>query len=412
MKKFLLSIFFIASSTLINAQMVVNDSVILGAGYMNQSFYSLSDGEQANIDNTNWDIALDASGYGATIRINSAIGTELYKYPNGDTSSWSNLDTSGINSWSPVYDSDTSWGLGAFNRGMTSSSMDMGWGVYSIITHHITGDSLFVIKLSNGVFKKLQITSLISGVYNLKHANLDGSNEIISSVDKSNYANKNFGYYNLRTDSALDREPTDTLWDLLFTKYITKLSPSMYYGVTGVMHNAGVKVAEMSGVSDVNSATNYMGQNYETAINTIGYDWKSFNMGTFSYEISDSLCYFIEDKSGQFWRLVLTGFDGSSTGKIIFNKSNISNSQSIGEEKLTFGLYPNPAEDVAHIVFNNSDITYITIQNLFGQVVMVKQVEKLGLIDYPVNLSQYKKGLYIIKIQQGNKIGTERLIIK
>jgi hypothetical protein len=186
----------------------------------------------------------------------------------------------------------------------------------------------------------------------------------------------------------------------------------MYYGVTGVMHNAGVKVAEMSGVSDVNSATNYMGQNFEAAINTIGYDWKSFNMGTFSYEISDSLCYFIEDKSGQFWRLVLTGFDGSSTGKIIFNKSNISNSQSIGEEKLTFGLYPNPAEDVAHIVFNNSDITYITIQNLFGQVVMVKQVEKIGLIDYPVNLSLYKKGLYIIKVQQGNKIGTERLIIK
>ena len=43
---------------------------------------------------------------------------------------------------------------------------------------------------------------------------------------------------------------------------------------------------------------------------------------------------------------------------------------------------------------------------------MVKQVEKIGLIDYPVNLSLYKKGLYIIKVQQGNKIGTERLIIK
>ena len=61
-------------------------------------------------------------------------------------------------------------------------------------------------------------------------------------------------------------------------------------------------------------------------INTIGYDWKSFNMGTFSYNLQDYLCYFIKDDLDNIWKLQLTGFDGSSTGGIFFNTEKLLSS--------------------------------------------------------------------------------------
>ena len=51
---------------------------------LKQSFYNLNDGEIANIDNTNWDLAFSSSGYGSAIRINAQAGVELFVYPNGD----------------------------------------------------------------------------------------------------------------------------------------------------------------------------------------------------------------------------------------------------------------------------------------------------------------------------------------
>ena len=86
-----------------NSYSQINDSVYLLPSYTNQSFYNLDNGEIANVDNNNWDLAFSASGGGASIRINGQSGVVLYNYPNGDTSSWASLDTSGINNWSFVY---------------------------------------------------------------------------------------------------------------------------------------------------------------------------------------------------------------------------------------------------------------------------------------------------------------------
>tara|TARA_B100000768_G_scaffold164681_1_gene166740 strand:+ start:6484 stop:7722 length:1239 start_codon:yes stop_codon:yes gene_type:complete len=412
MKKLLLILSaYCAFSTLTMAQ-PISDSISLGIGYTNQSYYSLNSGESANIDNSNWDIAFDASGYGSSIRINGAIGTELYKYPNGDTSSWSTFDTVGMSNWFPVYDSDTSWGMGAFNKGATSSPMDLGWGVYSTITHHIIGDSLFMIKLTNGSYKKLQIVSLASGLFTFKYANLDGTNEINTSLAKADYINRNFGYYNLRSDTSIYREPSSSSWDLLFTKYVAELFPGTFYGVTGVLQNADVEVIEMTDIANVNTFSAYAGHNFESAINTVGYDWKSFNMATFSYNITDSLCYFIDDRDGNIWRLVLTGFSGSSTGGINFTKELISSINIHEEVTLNFGLYPNPANDIAHVVFTNNETTVIRILNLQGQTILEKHISQDGFMDFPIDVTSYHAGMYLISLQQGSQVTVQRLIIQ
>ena len=127
-------------------------------------------------------MAFSAAGGGASIRINGQSGVVLYNYPNnGDTSAWASIVTNGINNWNPIYNSDNSWADGAFNINANSSNpMDLGWGIYGTITHHVTGDSLNVIKLSNGAYKKLQILKLSSSNYDFRYANIDGTNEIVS----------------------------------------------------------------------------------------------------------------------------------------------------------------------------------------------------------------------------------------
>ena len=86
---------------------------------------------------------------------------------------------------SPMYNSDTSWNYGAFGVNKSSNMMDYGWGSYNIVNHHIVGDSLFIIKTVDGNYKKLWMDRKASGTYYFKFADLDGSNEIISSVPAS-----------------------------------------------------------------------------------------------------------------------------------------------------------------------------------------------------------------------------------
>ena len=135
---------------------------------------------------------------------------------------------------------------------------DLGWGNYSFITHYVTADSLFVVKLPSGSYKKLWIDRLASGVYYFTYADLDGSNEVSETVTKSDFTNKNFAYYSIDSQTELDREPANDSWDLLFTKYTTMLNyggAQMPYGVTGVLSNAGVEVNKVSGIHKLEADT-------------------------------------------------------------------------------------------------------------------------------------------------------------
>ena len=391
-----------------------SDSVFLSASYSNQSYYNFNSGEIANVDNNNWDLAFSAAGGGASIRINGQSGVVLYNYPNGDTSAWTSLDTNGINNWNSVYNSDNSWGNGAFNIHASSSNpMDLGWGIYSTITHHVTGDSINVIKLSNGAYKKLQIIKLSSGSYDFKYADIDGSNEVITSISKSNFTGKNFGYYSLVNGTEIDREPLSDDWHIVFTKYITALPSGMNYGVTGVLSNKNIEVAKVENV-DVNNA-NPIGLSYQSAINTVGYNWKSFNMGTFSYDIQDSLCYFIKDIAENIWKLQLTDFEGSSTGKIVFNVEGVTSTELEKDNGFTFNIFPNPSNNGkisfiydANRIYDNSSIE---IFNINGELIKSLYLKDSGFNMKNISLEGIDPGIYIVCYSNGNDKITKKLVI-
>ena len=391
-----------------------NQSISLLPSYTNQSFYSLENGEVANLNNTDWDLAFSTPTMSSSIRINAGMGTELYSYPLGDTTDWNTFNSSNLSNWLPIYNSDTNWFVGAFDKNSTSM-FDMGWGMYSMITHHVTGDSLYAIKTIGGDWKKLWIQKLANDEYSFKYANLDGTNEINTSVSKLNYSDKNFIYYSLDQNSLLDREPNSIDWDITFTKYITPVQ-GMPYGVTGVMSNDGVQVAQVDNLPDPNSYTDYSQHSMSTEINTIGYDWKSFDMSTFSYSVEPYRCYFVKDLQDKVWRIIFTSFEGSSTGNIDFNKQEMTSSTSISElqsDISTFEIYPNPITDNnLTIVFDNSFYeTQLEIFTVTGKQVFDKNINGAGFQAKSLSLPNLDKGLYIVSISsRGNSIQKKLLI--
>ncbi len=407
-----LSVFFILLSINLHSQ---NQLISLQPSYTNQSFYSLENGEVSNLNNSDWDLAFSTASMSSSIRINAGMGTELYSYPLGDTTDWNNFNSSNLSNWLPIYNSDTNWFIGAFDKHSTSM-FDMGWGMYSMITHYVTGDSLYAIKTVGGDWKKLWIQKLANGEYTFKYANLDGSNEINASILKANYSDKNFVYYSLDQNSVLDREPNSVDWDITFTKYITPVQ-GMPYGVTGVLSNDGVHVAQADNIPDPNSYNDYSQHPMMTEINSIGYDWKSFDMSTFSYSVEPYRCYFVKDLQDKIWRIIFTSFEGSSTGNIEFNTLEMTSSTSISElqsDISTFEIYPNPITDNnLTVVFDiSSDISELNIFDITGKNIYNEIFNSKGFQAKSISIPNLNNGIYVVTLSSKGSIFQKKLVVR
>lgn len=388
----------------------VSDTVSTNSGYANTVFYSLNDGVVGTFSKNSWDIAFQVNSMGSGIRINGAAGVKLYQYPNGDVSAWNTLDTTNLSAWPTYNNSDTSWAIGAFNR-TTDNNFDLGWGVYDFITHIVTGDSLYVLELPNGEFKKIRIESLASSTYTFRHADLNGSNEIQQTVSKGDFTNRNYAYYKISTDSVMDLEPDFDSWDLVFGQYFSEVAPGLEYLVSGVLTNPNVNVAK---AAQVDVSAGYGGQPYSHLINSIGYDWKSFNgMG---YAIQDSLVYFVEDQVGGIWKMIFTGFGGSADGNFIFTSENIvvALEEVHTESGPAFELaaYPNPSDGNFQMTL---EINALTGMDVAMELVDIqgKTVTSLAPKHFPMGtwtesfqLENPIAGVYFLKVvsQQGSRI--------
>lgn len=407
MKKTLLSASVLM---MLSANAQVNDQVSVQAAYANQSYYSLENGEESNITNLDWDLAFDASPFGSSIRINGANALELFVTPYS-LADWATIDTAGMSSWTQNIDSDLSWSNGAFNADYDQNNpSDLGWGEYNSITHFVIGNKTFILKLNDGSIKKVLIEQLGSGDYTFKYSDLDNSNEITEVITKADYAGKNFVYYNISTASELDREPLSENWDILFGKYITEIYPGATYGVTGVLLNNGataykdISVETNEGDIDNNAV-------YASETNTIGYNWKSFNMSTFSYVLDDSATYFIQTAAGDIWKLGFTAFGGSSTGNIEFTKEKMASAGVYTNSEITITTYPNPVTNSFNIKSDVNGEATITLHSMNGKQTINEIVD---FTSEPIvyNVDTYNSGIYVLTINYKNgQTITEKIII-
>ncbi len=389
-----------------------NVTLSMGSNYADEVYYKLSSGETNTYSAASWDIAFmrnDTFNHG--IRINGGIGIQVFEAANS-ASDWNSIDVAEEASWTPLYNDDTNWDNGAFMQG----SATYGWGEYNPTNHHISGSIIFVLKYADGTYRKF-INEDYFGEYTFKYATWDGNawvGETTKTISNTNNPDNRYNYYSFQNNQEVVAEPAETAWDIVFTKYVTDLGGGMYYGVTGALHNPNVTVAEND---EPTGNGNPNGLAYSEEINTIGYDWKTFN-GT-TYDINTDMAYYVKYDENTVYRLEFSTFEGSSNGNLSFNFEDVSDLLGLENitEGVTFGMYPNPsANKIVNLVFDLKNTTSqestISVYNIQGQLVYTTQVNATnGFYNKTLNLSNLQSGMYIVQFKAGDNSLSKKLIL-
>lgn len=382
----------------------------LGAGYANQVYYKLNTKTETSVAANSWDLAFfRASNMNHGIRVNDGIGLEVFEAAN-EATKWAAINITNEASWSKLYNSDAERINGAFMKG----SATYGWGEYNSTTHHITGTIIYVLKYTDGSYKKFICEDFYGG-YTIKYASWDGSDwseDKSAVIANSNNSENTYNYFSLQSDSEVIVEPAVSDWDFVFTKYYTDVQNTKY-NVTGILSSDNITVATAAG-----DATNSL--SYSEAINTIGYNWKALN-STWTYDVDSELKFYVKDKDEKIYKLYFTQFEGGSTGNLAFNFEDVTQTLGIEEvgESIAFGIYPNPvrSDKKINIIFDvnkiNKNENKIEIYNLSGQRVLKTSVSNsLGFYDKEINLNDLNSGIYMLKFTSGNYQKTKKIVIQ
>lgn len=415
MKTKLLFIALFSITLISNAQQAVNLS--MGAEYTNEVFYDFSENESYSYTAADWDIAfLRTSATSIGLRINSNI--ELFEASN-DENDWATVDVANEANWTQLYNSSEDWYDGAFsNASENTPPFGYGWGIYDLGDHVVYGTIVFVLKYEDDTYRKFFIEQYAAG-YTFKYATWDESTstwsaDVTATVSNSSNPDRIFNYYSLANDTEVVAEPATTDWDIKFTQYYTEINMGtpVMYKVTGALQHPEVTVAENveTGNGDPNNQT------YLSEINTIGRDWKSYNMAANAYDIAPDVYYYVKDIDNNVYRLHFTSFDGSSTGNLSFNVEDVTSQLSVTnfDNGDSFGFYPNPAQDQIEILYENQISTdvKVAIYSMTGQKVLEKELKNDGFYNQKLDISHLNTGNYVIKFSTDNQSTTKKLIIQ
>lgn len=388
------SIFFLlfaAFSGLLCAQ--TSHILTQGSDYQNDVFFSLEEGVVAEVSGTNWDLAFDVtSPFSAAIRINDGHGRAAVVYPNGDLDDWNAIDTAGFEGWSRLTNGITAWESGALNSNANGDPSDFSWGIYSgPPLHQVVGDSIYLFEGPDDSVTKLRIDNLNNGTWNFTHANLDGSNAASVSIDMSDYAGKNFVYYNF-SGEVLDREPLTSEWDFVLTRYVGPTAYGMF-PTTGVLLN---KERAAAAVPDtpVEWADMEIADWTTDDISVIGNGWKS--LVNFQWEVVEDLSYFVSNVEGEAYQIWFTLFEGSSSG---ITELQVAEVVSAGfqenEPSSAPRIHPNPVAEGFVNLSGAEDFTWADVYDAQG-----RQVANINLMtSLRWNASGLPTGTYLMVLK-------------
>jgi hypothetical protein len=398
-----------------SAQSIIYDEVTMSPGNTDMVFYALENGAVSSVVQSSWDLAFAVTPMGSTIRINGGSGCELMLY--GGLETWDSVDTSMIGTLPKLYNDQSDWGVGAYSQG-GDGVFDIGWGLYNIVTHIVTGDKVFILKLSDGTLKKTKIVSLEAGEFKYVYANIDGSDSQELSVVQSDYTDKNFVYFDFESEMLMDLEPVNTSWDMVFLKYIADVGGGFYYPVTGCLSNNSVRVQKAEGLFDPFYESDFQSELMSELADAIGYDWKEYDMNLGAYNVADDRCYFVSDENGMTWRVVFTAFEGSATGIIelgkILEEAPLNDVTHLNSTDIQdgFALYPNPTSSGnVSLVINSNSTETITLYNAMGSIASTPlQVNGERTVNLQVNdLSQ---GVYLVEVRSSEDSYFKQLVIE
>ncbi|CAN5389365.1 hypothetical protein BH09BAC1_BH09BAC1_28450 [soil metagenome] len=414
-------VLLLSANTIFAQGTPVADTVVLGANYTNQVYYSLVSGQKSIAPKNEWDIAFQANGitFGVWINEASAPLTSVYVVPAVDATDWGTaVDTTGYATWQRLHNGTDAWAHGAFNTG--AAGFDVGWGVYTgPPAHEVNGDSIYLVKLNDGSFKLLYLENLNVNRYKFRFSDIDGTNIVVDSVAKNN--DRLFSYYNLRSGIELDREPANNNWDLWFT---TGLTANVVAGPPGtpptapagtVYANRGIQSSRVTGIPS--DSTDYTTATYDSSISNIYNTYVIRNSVTPPgfWEVLDSNTYFVKAKNNLIYKIVFTGFGGSPDGVIAFEKTQLT-FETVGisnaNNATRVALYPNPAIDQLTLVMDATEagMHKVVITDLTGKVTYSTEVSVSGLQHFTLPVSTFANGYYLVSVEANGNRSVQKFV--
>jgi type IX secretion system substrate protein/pre-peptidase len=134
-----------------------------------------------------------------------------------------------------------------------------------------------------------------------------------------------------------------------------------------------------------------------------GIDTYILTQNNFSYNdvgINQVILY-VTDESGN---------ESSCSGTVEIIQNNPTATRDL-MQAIPFSLQPNPASDRVTLVLSNSELSsdaQVSIMTITGQEIWHTNTNNDQMID----LSHFSKGLYLVKVQDGEKAGTKKLVVQ
>jgi hypothetical protein len=419
----------------IQAQTVISDSVAMGAGYGKAVYYNIRTGVETASPIDQWHFSHTTVSRDNCIRVNHMANVEVFGYPKGDNSQYTQFDTTGWKSWVKYYNDIHVHEKGALNQSTNAANMwDFSWGVYDPTTKEVTGDSLYLFVVSHpGVgsgksyIKFMPIKQTPSGDFIFRASLLDGSNDKTDTLLQSSASGKSYKYYSFGAGDVYP-EPAREDWDLLFTRYYAPTTPPgggamVMYPTMGVESKRGNRVAKVttytwdmmaSSPSQTIGGVKIPGTPAELSkdLTKIGGDWKTFDNATGRWSIQTDWNYVVEsvrNNAGRadtaYYMLSFTGFTGSSRGESQFRKLALTPTASTNFKKLNIEaiLFPNPVQnDLLLWIPELNQEALVQILGVNGQILTNQTVKFQTGSSAKLDIQNLPAGQYLLNVVAGN----------
>lgn len=429
--QFILTIWAALLSGQLFAQTPVSDSVSMGAGYGKAVYYNIRTGAEASSPVDQWHFSHTTVSRDNCIRVNHMGGVEVYAYPKGDNSKFSQFDTSGWAAWKKFYNDINVHEKGALNQAANPGNMwDFSWGVYDPTTKDVNGDSLYLLVITHpgigtgkSFVKFMPIKQNANGDFIFRTAMVDGTSDKTDTMLQSSATGKSYKYYTLGVGDVYP-EPSRDDWDLLFTRYYALTTPPgggtpVMYPTMGVESKRGTRVSKITtytwDVMAANPAQTLIGvkmtgtpSELSKDLTKIGGDWKSFDNSTGKWTIQTSWNYVVEStrtlgaiKDTAYYMMSFTGFTGSSRGESQFRKLALTPTASVRSEKkqAMVKLFPNPVQNSLMIwAPEQKSVSSVNILSADGRIVLQQTIDFSNETAVSLDVTALTAGTYFVQI--------------
>lgn len=267
-------------------------SVSMGANYENTLYYDLESRTVVkSVLRTSWDLAFSTDAAGSTILLN---GGKMMAVAVTAASELSQVTSSSNVMW--MHDSPS---------GRADSLALSGWELNRVylLDRGVNTAGAQIGKM------KFRITAHDASAYTIEWAKVSATSGFQTAVIPKD-ASKNFVCFYLDgAGSVVDVEPSKNSWDLCFGSYTHIYPDGMPYLVNGVLSNKNLVrvVAASEAFADITLAK-AVAYTYPSALNVIGYNWKTYDFGAALYVVNTEKVYVVQSVEGNYFKLRFVSF--------------------------------------------------------------------------------------------------------